>query len=161
MRKTQNVFCSVFTPTVALAVTLFGIYASLGATLRAVSVFAMICTIGAMLLLNTSLDPRSLFGARSHLLTTSMFLVGATVTTLAWQLSLALSQSGFVGLSVIAVGIFCYLMGSRSRHSRGQSTPATTDEKAIHTCSASTISILSLLLFVAAVPDLRSLLIPL
>lgn len=160
MEQTRFVSRSLFISATALSTTLIGVNSPAVGVVTTVALFLTICVFGYVLMSSTTSSNGIQSTRFSPLVAPLLFLVGATVAILTWELSVALGLPGYIFPVITTAGCILLTSSARRRNS-ALSLPVDSVEEVHSPTSTMTICVLSLLLFVAAIPDVRSLLIPL
>ena len=151
---------SLLTVSVALALMLTSINAPLVSAFRSILILFAVCAFGALIVATINRSQSLIDIEPENAVTPLAFFVGATIGVLAWQFSLALHFPGYFFLLIIAVACAFSQAVARPRKFGSQRHSHTTIVDGDWLDSATSVSALSLLLFVATIPGTRSLLFP-
>lgn len=152
---------SLLTVSVGLALMLTSINAPLVSAFRSILILLAICAFGALIVETINRSQSLIDIEPENAVTPLVFLVGATIGVLAWQFSLALHFPGYFFLLIIAVACAFSQAVARPRRFGTQRHSHMTIVDSDWLDSATSVSALSLLLFVATIPGTRALLLPL
>jgi hypothetical protein len=145
--------------TLVLGLTLYALNGPIAPTLVSLAIFFGLSCFGSILVTACSLH---LGQVRSDLIwqiRIGSFLAGGTFAILSWELSIALGLAGYVGTGLLILGAISVSIARKKMPT--QRLLGDADEASFMFQEFVSLTVLSLLLFIAAVPDLRSWLIPL
>lgn len=144
--------------TLVLGLTLYALNGPITPTLVSLAIFLGLSCFGSILITACSLHRSQVSSDSIWQLRIGSFLAGGTFAILSWELSIAVGLAGYVGTGLLILGTMSV---SIARKKPTQRLLGDANEASFGFQEFVALTVLSLLLFIAAVPDLRSWLIPL
>jgi hypothetical protein len=145
--------------TLVLGLTLYALNGPIAPTLVSLAIFFGLSCFGSILVTACSLHQGQVRSDSIWQIRIGSFLAGGTFAILSWELSIALGLAGYVGAGLLILGAISVSIARKKMPT--QRILGDADEASFVFQEFVSLTVLSLLLFIAAVPDLRSWLIPL
>ncbi|NBO53581.1 MAG: hypothetical protein EBU84_03085, partial [Actinobacteria bacterium] len=145
--------------TLVLGLTLYALNGPIAPTLVSLVIFFGLSCFGSVLLTACSLQLGQVSSDSVWHIRIGSFLAGGTIAILSWELSIALGLAGYIGTGLLILGTISVSTARKKKPT--QRLLGDADKASFIFQEFVSLTVLSLLLFIAAVPDLRSWLIPL